>query len=170
VTYNAIINGFCNEKDFEAAFRILDEMVEKGHKPDVISYNVIIGGLCKGGKWSEARDLFEDLPRRGCPPDVVSYRTLFDGLTNLMQFKEAAFILDEMIFKGFAPRPASINKLVDRLCHEGNLELLSVVLNSLGKGSIIDADAWRMVVFMVCKKDELLNSSIVVDTLMMPKI
>ncbi|KAB1216467.1 hypothetical protein CJ030_MR4G002240 [Morella rubra] len=168
VTYNALISGFCKEKDFEEAFRILDEMVEKGCKPDVVGYNVIIGGLCKEGKCSEARDFFEDLPRRGCAPDVVSYRTLFDGLSDCMQFKEAAVVLDEMIFKGFAPRPASITKFMDGLYQERNLELFSSVLNSLGKGNVVDLDTWRMAVLMVCKEDELSNSSKVVDTLMMP--
>ncbi|KAF5478542.1 hypothetical protein F2P56_005092 [Juglans regia] len=165
VTYNAMINGFCKEKDFESAFRILDEMVEKGCKPDVVSYNVIIGGLCKEGKWIEARDLLEDLPRRGCTPDVVSYRTLFDGLCHWKQFKEAAFILEEMIFKGFAPRSASINKLVDGLFQECNLELPLTVLNSLGKGNLVDVDTWRIMVLMACKKEKLSNSSKVVDTL-----
>ncbi|KAF5180811.1 Pentatricopeptide repeat-containing protein [Thalictrum thalictroides] len=49
VTYNAMIFGYCNEKDFESAFLVLKEIVEKGYKPDVISYN-LISALCKGGK------------------------------------------------------------------------------------------------------------------------
>ena len=103
---------FCKDKDFEAAYRLLDAMVEKGCEPDVISYNVILRELFKEGKRDEANDLFEDMPRRGCAPDVVSYRILFDGFCNGMQLKEAAFILDEMIFKGFVPCSASICNLV----------------------------------------------------------
>ncbi|KAF5195544.1 Pentatricopeptide repeat-containing protein [Thalictrum thalictroides] len=78
VTYNALIFGYCNEKDFELAFLVLKEIVEKGYKPDVISYNVI-SALCKGGKLQQAIDLFEEMPRRDCVLDVVTYRTIFDG-------------------------------------------------------------------------------------------
>ncbi|KAJ4972199.1 hypothetical protein NE237_005298 [Protea cynaroides] len=125
VTYNAMISGFCMEKDFDPAFSVLDEMKEKGCKPDVISYNIIIAKLCKEGRSREACDLFEDMPRRGCVPDIVSYRSIFDGLCVGMEFKEATSILDEMVFKGFVPHDSSIQKFVDRLCRKGrNMSLV----------------------------------------------
>ncbi|KAJ9153487.1 hypothetical protein P3X46_026918 [Hevea brasiliensis] len=166
VTYNVIINGFCKDKDFKAAYKILVEMMEKGCKPEVISYNVILGELCKDGNWSEAKDLFEDMPRRGCAPDVVSYRILFDGLCDGMQFNEAAFILDEMIFKGFTLRSPIICKYVNRLCEEGNENLLCSVLNSLVKANVIDTDLWKMAIAMVFKDNKLSNHSEVIDSLM----
>lgn len=54
VVYDAWISGFCKEKDFETAFRLLNEM---GDKANLISYNVLLGGLCKEGKSGEAKDL-----------------------------------------------------------------------------------------------------------------
>ncbi|XP_008452430.1 putative pentatricopeptide repeat-containing protein At1g53330 [Cucumis melo] len=163
-TYNAMINGHCKENDLESANRVVDEMVEKGCKPDVISFNTIIGGLCKEGKLDKAMDLLEDMPRRGCPPDVLSYRIVFDGLCEMMQLKEATSILDEMIFKGYVPRNESINKLVDRLCQECNMELLWMVLNSLGRGNRMNMDTWaRVVAFLY--KENLLESSNLIDSL-----
>ncbi|RWR85887.1 putative pentatricopeptide repeat-containing protein [Cinnamomum micranthum f. kanehirae] len=165
VTYNAIIAGFCNEKDFVSAFGVLDEMLEKGCKPDVFSYNTIIAGFCKGGRLREAIDLFEDMPRRECPPDVVSYRMIFDGLCDGMEFKEAALILDEMLFKGYAPRLLSVDKFVEGLCCEGDLELLGMVINSLLKGNAIHVDIWKMVVNSICVKSTKLNAFELVDRL-----
>nr|DAD23255.1 TPA_asm: hypothetical protein HUJ06_024718 [Nelumbo nucifera] len=80
ITYiNAMISGFCNEKDFDSAYALLNEMTEnKGCKPDVISYNVIIFRFCMDRRLKEAIELFEDVPRRKCAPKV-SYRILFDG-------------------------------------------------------------------------------------------
>lgn len=150
VTYNAMISGLCKAKDPEAARKVLDEMAEKGSKPDVISFNVIIRQLCKEGKLNEANDLFEDMPRRGCHPDVVSYRVLFDGLSEHLQFEEAFLVLDEMIFKGYAPRASSVNGFLDSLCKEKKHELLVRVLNSLGKGNLLDIDAWVQAVSAVC--------------------
>ncbi|GKV02126.1 hypothetical protein SLEP1_g14600 [Rubroshorea leprosula] len=168
ITYNVMINGFCKLKDFEAAYRILEEMADTGCKPDIISYNSIIGGLCKDGKWSDANDLFQDMPRRGCIPDVVSYRMLFDGICSGLEFKEAALILDEMIFKGYVPHSASINRFVDGLCQEGNINLLSRVLKSLGKGNVIDREIWMMVISKICKEEKLSIVPDLVDTLVGP--
>ncbi|KAJ8527704.1 hypothetical protein K7X08_015155 [Anisodus acutangulus] len=66
VTFNALMRGYCQEKDFVSAFRVLDEMERKGCKPDVISCNVIIRGLCNDGKLREASELLDDMPRRRC--------------------------------------------------------------------------------------------------------
>lgn len=164
VTYNAMINGHCQENDLESAQRLLDEMMAKGCKPDVISFNTIIRGLCREGKWDKAMDLLEDMPRRGCPPDVVSYRILFDGLCEMMQLKEATSILDEMIFKGHVPRTESINKLVDRLCQGCNMELLWMVLKSLGRGNGMTVDTWARAVAFVCK-EKLSEASNLIDSL-----
>ncbi|KAK9159478.1 hypothetical protein Syun_005819 [Stephania yunnanensis] len=155
VAYNAMISGFCDGKDFESAFGMLEEMVEKGLKPDVISFNVIIGGLCRDGKLREAIDLFEDMPRRGCVPDVVTFRVLFDGVYESMEIEEVMLILDEMVFKGFVPRIESVNKFVNRLCCNGNAEVLESVLGCLTKGNIINAETWQMVTMMACKSTAL---------------
>ncbi|KAK3026490.1 hypothetical protein RJ639_041787 [Escallonia herrerae] len=148
ITYNAIIFGLCNEKDFDSAFDVLNEM--------------------EGGrKLREANDLFEDMPRRRCAPDVVSYRTLLDGLCDGMQFKEAALILDEMLFKGYVPRAVSINNYVSGLLREGETSLLWTVLDSLAGVNCIDIDTWRMVVSMVSDKDKLPKPCEFVDALLM---
>ncbi|KAL5997779.1 hypothetical protein ACLOJK_008709 [Asimina triloba] len=151
VTYNAMIAGFCNDKEFDSAFSVLHEMREKGCKPDVLSYNTIIAGFCRESRLRDACDLFEDMPRQECFPDVVSYRTLFDGLCNVLEYQEAACILDEMQFKGYKPCFESVQKLVKRLCKDGNVELLVSVFNSLAKGNSVDRDTWKMVIDILCQ-------------------
>ncbi|MED6188194.1 hypothetical protein PIB30_083754 [Stylosanthes scabra] len=156
VTYNVMVMEFCREKNFEEAFRVLDGMEGRGVKPDIVIYNVIIGWLCKAGKCSEANDLFQDMPRRGCAPDVVTYRTLFDGMCKWMQWNEAALILDEMLFRGYVRLSRSLNRFIDRICHEGNFELLLEVLSSLSrKEDVLNEDMWKIVVSMVYKPKEL---------------
>ncbi|GMH24262.1 hypothetical protein Nepgr_026105 [Nepenthes gracilis] len=164
-TYNALIAGFCGEEDFDWALRMVNKMGGKACKPDVITYNTLIGGYCKAGRLQEAMDIFEDMPRRGCSPDVVSYRILLDGLLGGFASKEAAVILDEMIFKGYHPHSASITKFIDGLREEANKELLSIVVNSLAKGNLIDPSSWKMAISTVYENDKLLNSFEVVDNL-----
>ncbi|KAK4285865.1 hypothetical protein QN277_002501 [Acacia crassicarpa] len=166
VTYNVMISEYCREKNFEEAYKILDQSEKL--KPNVVNYNMIIGSLCREGKSIEANELFQDMPRRGCAPDVVSYRMLFDGLCSFMHLKEATFILDEMIFKGYAPPSRSINEFVSRLCKEGNFQLLSAVMTGLGKGNFLNEDIWKMVVSLICRMEKPSESFELFDTLMVP--
>ncbi|XP_054815078.1 putative pentatricopeptide repeat-containing protein At1g53330 [Prosopis cineraria] len=165
VTCNVMISEYCREKNFEEAYKILEQT--EIFKPDVVNYNVIIGSLCREGKSIEASELFQDMPRRGCAPDVVSYRTLFDGLCNCMHFKEAAFILDEMMFKGYAPLSRSINKFICQLCREGDFQLLSAVMTSLGNGNFLYEDIWKIAVSMTCSKEKPSEFELF-DTLVVP--
>ncbi|KAJ0964873.1 hypothetical protein J5N97_026011 [Dioscorea zingiberensis] len=144
VTYNAMIAGFCEEREFDAAFEVLNEMVKHGCKADVVSYNTIIAGFCKENRWREACDLFEDMPRRECRPDVITYRTLFDGMCESGEFQEAKAILDEMMFKGYVPGVASVRRLVEGLGCGGGAKSLGVALCGLAKQNAVELDVWEM--------------------------
>ncbi|KAK9204202.1 hypothetical protein WN943_014460 [Citrus x changshan-huyou] len=56
VTYNALISGFCKDKDFEAAFTILDEMGHKG---------ILFDGLCVGMQFGEAALILDEMIFKG---------------------------------------------------------------------------------------------------------
>ncbi|KAF4349659.1 hypothetical protein F8388_019619 [Cannabis sativa] len=54
VTYNAKIHGFCIENDFDAAYKVLDHMVEEECKPNGFApfsegRKKIVDGLCEKG-------------------------------------------------------------------------------------------------------------------------
>ncbi|KAG9448198.1 hypothetical protein H6P81_014326 [Aristolochia fimbriata] len=165
ITFNAMIAGFCCERDFASAFGILDLMRKERCRPDVISYNTIISGLCKAGRLTEARDVFEDMPRRECYPDVVTYRTLFGSLCEGNQLDETVVLLDEMLFKGFSPHPESVQKFLEALFRDGEMELLSSVLCNLVKHDTVTLDTWEMVIGMTCKNHVTLKASEFVDCL-----
>ncbi|KAH7657744.1 Tetratricopeptide-like helical domain-containing protein [Dioscorea alata] len=157
VTYNAMIAGFCEEKEFDAVFEALNEMEKNGCKADVVSYNTIIAGFCKEKRWRDALDLFEDMPRRECRPDVVSYRTLFDGLCESGEFGEAMAILDEMMFKGFVPGAGSVRRFVKGLDCEGGTMSFRAALCGLAKQNAVESDVWEMVVGNMLKESNLMN-------------
>ncbi|XP_047317617.1 putative pentatricopeptide repeat-containing protein At1g53330 [Impatiens glandulifera] len=173
-TYNSIIHGLCIEKDFKAAFAVIDDMENKfGRRADTVSYNTLICGLMKDGRWNEANDVFKDMPRKRCLPDIVTYRTLFSGFCAMMQLEEAALILDEMIFKGYKPYAPSVTKFIECLCDSGDVNLLGKVVEILAKGNVIDVLTWFAVVPIVCKNEKQLNSSSsnkLVDVLLTPRL
>jgi pentatricopeptide repeat protein len=144
VVHNAMIAGFCeDERDLDAAFAALDDMLKSGCKADAVSYNTLVAGLCKLGRWRDANELVEDMPRRGCAPDVVTYRMLFDGMCAAGEFHEADQVLDEMVFKGFSPSKEGARKFVQGIEREGDVVLLESVVCRLAKLNALESSGWE---------------------------
>ncbi|ONK73742.1 uncharacterized protein A4U43_C04F34790 [Asparagus officinalis] len=61
VMYNAIIALVCNERDFEAAYRLLDAMPFHGAFPDSLTYNTIFECLVRNRKAKEAEKFFGEM-------------------------------------------------------------------------------------------------------------
>ncbi|KAG1335268.1 putative pentatricopeptide repeat-containing protein [Cocos nucifera] len=168
VTYNAMIAGFCeDEKDFDAAFEVLNEMARNGCKPDVMSYNTIIAGFCKERRWRHASELFEDMPRRGCRPDLVTYRTLFEGMCDAGELKDAGLLLDEMVFKGYAPGAVSVRKFVEGVSGEGAGDRVGPALCSLAKLNAAGVEVWEKEIRGLLNQSELLKVVKFMDRLRM---
>jgi pentatricopeptide repeat protein len=70
-TYNTLINGFCKEGNLEKARELLQEISEKGCRPNLLTYNTLIDGLCKHHKLDEAQKIFYDMPKQGLRPMML---------------------------------------------------------------------------------------------------
>jgi len=56
-TFNILIHGHCSEKNFEEAFRLINQMGEFGCFPDNVTYNTVLTALCKRSQLSKVRDV-----------------------------------------------------------------------------------------------------------------
>ncbi|XP_078165147.1 small ribosomal subunit protein mL103 (rPPR7)-like isoform X2 [Carex rostrata] len=146
-TFNSMIAGFCeDEKNFNAAFEVLNEMQRSGCKPDLISYNTIINGFCKVARWRDAQDLFEDMPRRGCKPDIVTYRILFDAICDCKEFKEVVVLLDEMVSKGYTPSLDGTKKFLEGIMGRYDGLFVESFMCQFMKLNRLDVNSWEKVV------------------------
>ncbi|CAN6832559.1 unnamed protein product, partial [Brassica oleracea] len=50
ITYNTLIQGFCQVGDCDNAQEIFKQMVSSGLAPDIWTYNILLDGLCNNGK------------------------------------------------------------------------------------------------------------------------
>ncbi|KAJ4981340.1 hypothetical protein NE237_032177 [Protea cynaroides] len=88
VMYNTVVDGYCRLADMNRALStvqwmetigILEEMGEKGFKPDGVSFGTLINCLCKEGNLLEAESLLRDMECRGVSPNVQVYNMLVHG-------------------------------------------------------------------------------------------
>ena len=62
--------------EWERALELLEEMRERGLKPNVISCNAAMSACAKVGKWERAVELLEKMKERGLKPDVISCKAV----------------------------------------------------------------------------------------------
>lgn len=97
------LDGFVREENMDKALDLVNEMVNQGLSPDVISYNTILDGFCKFGRMQEANMLYRKMVERGINPDRSTYTSLINGHVSQDNMKEAFRFHDEMLQRGFIP-------------------------------------------------------------------
>ncbi|XP_020258555.1 putative pentatricopeptide repeat-containing protein At1g53330 [Asparagus officinalis] len=88
VTYNAMIAGFCDDGDLDAALGAMNEMKKEGIKPDVVSYNTVISGFCKKGRAEDAVEGFLPKLRFGKINKYLSNANVFEHIGRIYSIAE----------------------------------------------------------------------------------
>jgi pentatricopeptide repeat protein len=63
-TYS-LLEAAYKEKGVNEAMNLLNEIIAKGGKPNLVCYNILLIGLCKEGRIEEAIHLFRDFSFHG---------------------------------------------------------------------------------------------------------
>ncbi|XP_010426378.1 PREDICTED: pentatricopeptide repeat-containing protein At3g48810-like [Camelina sativa] len=121
--YNALINGLCKDHDYEGAFDLMREMVEKGITPNVISYSTLINVLCNSGQIELAFSLLAQMLKRGCHPNIHTLSSLVKGCFVRGTAVDALDLWNRMI-RGFELQPnvVAFNTLVQGFCSHGDMQ------------------------------------------------
>ncbi|KAJ6791212.1 pentatricopeptide repeat-containing protein [Iris pallida] len=106
----------------EAAFRLKEEMVEKGVSPDAFMHSSLIRGLCEANRLDDAYDLFKEMLDLGLRPDEFTYTTLIHGHCKQGDVKKALLLHDEMVKKGILPDVVTYNVLINGLSKIGRMK------------------------------------------------
>ncbi|EEF45424.1 pentatricopeptide repeat-containing protein, putative [Ricinus communis] len=73
VAFNALISGFCEQRNFSRVSELLHIIIAKNCTPDIYRYQEVIHGLCKSKMSLEAFRVFKDLKDRGYALNRVVY-------------------------------------------------------------------------------------------------
>ena len=82
-TYTILISGWCDAKNMIEAGKLLNEMVDEGFKPDLVTNKIMFVDLFKGGKKDEALKVFELMKTNGPYPHSKSYTIVIWSLSKL---------------------------------------------------------------------------------------
>ncbi|KAL3497434.1 hypothetical protein ACH5RR_040166 [Cinchona calisaya] len=122
-TYTILIRGFCQLGIIEYAYKMFDEMSERGCEKNLFTYNTIVNGFCKKGLMENAQRVVDEMVERGvCLPDMVTFTTLIDGYCRKGETVEAVRCFDEMTKRNVEPNVSTYNALINGLCLNGKVD------------------------------------------------
>lgn len=115
VTYNTMISAYANSGRRTDAFRLLNELLEAGFKPDKFTITSLVKVVVDDGDIETATNLLSDMKKAGIKTDVVGYNTVIRALCEKSQWFEAKSLVGDMEARGINPDSKTYGLLMNGL-------------------------------------------------------
>ncbi|KAE7995499.1 hypothetical protein FH972_000283 [Carpinus fangiana] len=122
VSYNTVINAFCEMGSLDTGLLMLDELEKNGLEPDSVTFNTLLNGFYNNGRFSDGEKIWCMMESKNVIPDIRSYNSRLRGMVHDSRISEAVNLIDEMQNKGIIPDVISYNALIKGFCNDGKLE------------------------------------------------
>lgn len=110
--FNTLITRALRGNQFAKVPIIMQEMQERGIRPDVVTFTAMIDANLKMGKFSEAREVFRAMEQANIQPDVIAYSAMIAGALSHSNVQDSIEILKNMINDGILPNRHTFNSLL----------------------------------------------------------
>ncbi|WJX59684.1 hypothetical protein P8452_44976 [Trifolium repens] len=158
-TYQEVINGLFKRKNAEA-FRVFNDLKDRGYFPDNVMYTTVIKGLCDIGLFGEARKLWFEMIHKGLVPNEHTYNVMIYGYCKIGDFVEARKLYEDMCGRGYPENVVSYTTMISGLCLHGKTdEALSLFHEMSRKGVARDLICYNSLINGLCQKGELVKAT-----------
>ncbi|KAJ4803458.1 Pentatricopeptide repeat-containing protein [Rhynchospora pubera] len=121
-SFNAILHSLLNLNQYRLIEWVYQQMLQRGHTPDVLTYNIVLRAKYLLGKLDQFHRLLDEMGRNGLAPDLHTYNLLLHVLGKGDKPLAALNLLNYMRDVGCAPSVLHFTNLIDGLSRAGNLE------------------------------------------------
>lgn len=94
--YGALLHCYAEEKSFERAEDIMQEIRTLGLEMDTISYNVMLNLYCKTGNYEKSKSLIHEMEVKGIKKDRVTYSIQLTACSSCSDTEEIDLILQKI--------------------------------------------------------------------------
>lgn len=150
-TYAILIYGWCKVNRHEMAQRFLNEMVDRGLEPNVVTYNILLNGICRRASLhpdnrfdrtiQAAEDLLNQMRNKGIEPDTISYSIILHVYSRAHKPELSLYMFRSMKEKGICPTVATYTSLVKCLASCGRLEEAEELLSEMVRDGVCPTPA-----------------------------
>lgn len=153
-TYNILFFGWCRVRNPTRGMKVLEEMIQIGHKPDNFTYNTAIDSFCKAGMVSEAAALFDFMRTKGSTmssPTAKTYSIMIVALAQCNRMDECFKLVADMRNSGCLPDVSTYKELIEGMCLAGKMEEAYKFLEEMGnKGYPPDIVTYNCFLKVLC--------------------
>ncbi|KAF8409444.1 hypothetical protein HHK36_005520 [Tetracentron sinense] len=155
VSYNIVIQAFCEMGSLDSALSMLDEMESNGVSPTLITFNILLNALHGGNRFSDGEGIWARMEKGNCVPDIRSFNAKLRGLILGGKTTEAVKLVEELRSNGLEPDIFSFNALIKGFCNDGNLEEAQRIYNELRDNDCVpDRTTFQTLVPCLCEKGD----------------
>ncbi|XP_055961437.1 pentatricopeptide repeat-containing protein At5g15280, mitochondrial [Mercurialis annua] len=131
ISYNHILRGLCKEKNYTAAFTILEEMLARNWIPCLDVSLFLIPQYCSANRLDKAISL-RDISLIKQPESEFSVNyALVRGFFQTGKVGEAASLVQDILLKGEFTNPEIYNNLLQGYCQANDLRIVRQLLSVL---------------------------------------
>ncbi|KAK6920804.1 Pentatricopeptide repeat [Dillenia turbinata] len=120
-TFTTMVGILGRAKEFGSINKLLDEMVQEGCQPNVVTYNRLIHSYGRANYLSEAMNVFYQMQGAGVEPDRVTYSTLIDIHAKAGFLDVAMYMYQRMQVAGLSPDTFTYSVMINCLGKAGHL-------------------------------------------------
>ncbi|KAI0497860.1 hypothetical protein KFK09_021098 [Dendrobium nobile] len=135
-SFNILIHGWCKARKLEEAWQTLEEMIEFGFKPCVITYTSLIEAYCMERDFQKVEAVLDEMRTQGCQPNVITYTIIMHSFGKVKETLAAFFVLDQMKTDGCLPDASVYNSLIYIFARAGQLREAYNVYEEMHKREI----------------------------------
>lgn len=153
-TYNILFFGWCRVRNPSRGMKVLEEMIDMGHKPENFTYTTAIDAYCRAGLLSEAAALFDFMRTKGSTmssPTAKTYAIMIVAFANYDRMDECFKLIMDMIACGCLPDVSTYKEVIEGLCLAGKFEEAYKFLEEMGnKGYPADIVTYNCFLKVLC--------------------
>ncbi|KAK4394562.1 Pentatricopeptide repeat-containing protein [Sesamum angolense] len=120
-TYTTMVGILGRARQFGAINKLLDQMVNDGCQPNIVTYNRLIHSYGRANYLNEAIGVFNQMQKVGCEPDRVTYCTLIDIHAKAGYLDVAIDMYQRMQEAGLSPDTFTYSVIINCLGKAGHL-------------------------------------------------
>ncbi|KAK7319709.1 hypothetical protein RJT34_04434 [Clitoria ternatea] len=164
-TYNILISACSSQGHVERAWKLFDEMRQRGVPPNVVTFGILTNLLCKNSLVQEAFKLKEDMERGfRLKTNVFVYTNLIKGVCEIGDFDWAFRVKDEMVRNNLRLDAVVYNTLINALFKAGKKEEGFRVLEEMkNNGCKPDAVTCNVLIVEHCRQNNFVEAYRVLD-------
>ncbi|XP_062206485.1 pentatricopeptide repeat-containing protein At1g30610, chloroplastic [Phragmites australis] len=118
IVYNAVLNACVQQKQWEGAFWVLQQLKEKNIRPTNTTYGLVMEVMLVCGKYNLVYEFFNKVEKLSIP-GALNYKVLINALWREGKIDEAVMVVEDMENRGIVGSASLYYDLARCLCSRG---------------------------------------------------